>query len=1439
MIPTSFAGDNQTVLAADESVQNTTLPNNPEEDILTGDIYFDANAEKDGDGSISNPYKVLSEDKIKDNSVIYLENGQYSLNSFITNKNLTVIGSSPSQTIIKNYGFENLDSSSYLTLKNLTFLSSNVANKGNLSIENSIFEHAPYNYRAVSSSVKTSLTSIINCTFSNNDNGGAINIAGGNLTISASLFENNYNSQGGAIYINNANAIIDNTRFISNYADDLGGSIYAENDARLVITNSRISGSYSASEAGGAIYIIDSSLYSNHLEITNSTSTFGGAILSLKSNLTLNNFTGKNNKAKYYGGAVYIMYNNFYLADSIFDSNSAENGGAVYVDEVYNFIPSNNKFIANGASNTGGAVYSVISAEYDPNSVFDIAFNNSFSDNHALFESDAYESNFPEMNIGDGNYILIKLNSSFDGILPSSYDLRVLNQVTPVKQQGTGGNCWAFASLAALESCILKATGKTYDLSEENMKNIMSMFSDYGWAMEPNQGGYDKMGTGYLTSWLGPVNESDDPYSPTSFLSPLLKSFIHVQNIVYLNRADYTENDEIKKAIMEYGGVATSIYWSDSYLGTDRKSYYCPDNNGANHAVTIVGWDDNYSKENFAKSNNKPLPPADGAWIIKNSWGLNRGEKGFHYVSYYDVRCAPLNKSESTYTFVLNDTLKFDKNYQYDISGKSDYFINSTDTVWYKNIFKASDNEYLAAVSSYFAKNSDWELSVYVNNVLKASKSGFSSSSYKTINLDELIPLKFGDIFEIVFKVSVDREASVPISESVSFNRELYTENISFISYDGEKWSDLHYLPWTYPDHTYLSQVACIKAFTILDNIDTYINLTLSNVNENTADIVARVFDEYDNIIKEGTVSFKVFDKTLNIKIANGVAKVTDVNLIKGDNTFSAKYTGTVGFNPSNNTISFENDCFSTTSDLTVSQSIYNPFEFNVTVKDIYGDYVTGGEVIFTVEGIDYTRDVKNGKASLNHIFNNSGNKTVSAVYNGYLDKYYSSNSSKTINVYLEKTNIECKFSISKVDVNTDLIIKITDSKGNPVEWGFVEIDIAGNSSTAEVVRGYANLTNLEFDYWGNYDVCVRYYDDVKYFYQSSVFKDKFYIEPIFSEIVCNDNVFYENNFKLTVLLKDEYNNPIGNALITVISGDYSVEAYSDDKGIALVNMNRAFGTYPVEIIYSGDNMRSNHNILKNITVKSAITLPSQSKYTYNSDYQVKLVDGNGNPLKNHEVLFTVKDKNYSLLTDANGVLNYNIKLSKSSYVISVTNLATGEVKSQKITVVNRLVAGGLTMFYGAGKYYKVRVYDDNGNIAKGVRVAINFNGKVYYRYTDSNGYASLKISAKAKTYTITATYKGFKVSNKIIIKPTLITKNMAVKKFKTFRFSVKLLNAKGIVLKNKKIVVKFKGKSYWTKTNKYGLAIFKIKVNSKIGRFSIITSYGSLKNSNVITVKK
>ena len=149
---------------------------------------------------------------------------------------------------------------------------------------------------------------------------------------------------------------------------------------------------------------------------------------------------------------------------------------------------------------------------------------------------------------------------------PATYDLRTAGRVSPVKNQGSCGSCWAFASYGSMESEALP--GQLFDFSENNLKNT------HGFDYAACSGGNAQMATAYLTRWSGAVAEADDPYVESSTTSPTgLPVQEHAQEILMIpGRSGPLDNDNIKAALQTTGALYTTMYWSDTYYNAATKS---------------------------------------------------------------------------------------------------------------------------------------------------------------------------------------------------------------------------------------------------------------------------------------------------------------------------------------------------------------------------------------------------------------------------------------------------------------------------------------------------------------------------------------------------------------------------------------------------------------------------------------------------------------------------------------------------------------------------------------------------------------------------------------------------------------------------------------------------------------------------------------------------
>lgn len=308
----------------------------------------------------------------------------------------------------------------------------------------------------------------------------------------------------------------------------------------------------------------------------------------------------------------------------------------------------------------------------------------------------------------------IKTSDNTKNDIPSAYSSVELGIVNSPKSQKYN-DCWIYSSLSVLETKLLKKDFTANNFSAEHMNLWATTKSNgKGWQRNVTSDGYAFTALGYLCSWQGGIEQSDydtlaEKYTPDKDLSAFVN--YGVTAIKYL---DDCKQEEIKQEIMDNGSIYAAYSHSPYYENNDRTAYFCPQGSpkSTGHAIAIVGWDDNYSKENF-KAINGVLPENDGAWLVKNSWGDYNTLNGYFWLSYED---SYLFSSTFKYNFAVEDVTEITddvKLMQNEIYGATYEFnyIND-DSVTYLNLFNFSEgyNKLDSVMFETTAKNSDYEI---------------------------------------------------------------------------------------------------------------------------------------------------------------------------------------------------------------------------------------------------------------------------------------------------------------------------------------------------------------------------------------------------------------------------------------------------------------------------------------------------------------------------------------------------------------------------------------------------------------------------------------------------------------------------------------------------------------------------------------------------------
>ena len=390
-----------------------------------------------------------------------------------------------------------------------------------------------------------------------------------------------------------------------------------------------------------------------------------------------------------------------------------------------------------------------------------------------------------------------------ESILPSRYSYYDVGRLGKIKDQGIYGTCWAFASLTAVETSLMPE--EKYDFSEDNM------VWNSGYFGAQYDGGDYTRAISYLASWRGPVLEEDDVYGDgiNNSDAGVVK---HVQEAQIIESKNL---EAVKKAVFLYGGVESSLYTSMSYAG-ERSMYYNDKNYSycyigtkkPNHDVVIIGWDDNYSKDNFSVS-----LEGNGAFICVNSWGDSFGDDGLFYVSYYDSNIGIHNV---VYTRV-EDNDNYDNIYQSDLCGWVGQLGYECDTAYFSNVYTAQSDEELKSVGFYATgKDTSYEI-YYVDNFegtesfcnkvyLQSGK--FTNEGYYTVDLNKSVNMAEGKKYAIIVKITTPG-AVHPIAIEYKAGRS--TKNV--VIDDGEGYISLIGKSWEHVEESKECNI-CLKMYT-------------------------------------------------------------------------------------------------------------------------------------------------------------------------------------------------------------------------------------------------------------------------------------------------------------------------------------------------------------------------------------------------------------------------------------------------------------------------------------------------------------------------------------------------------------------------------------------------------------------------------------------------
>ena len=557
-----------------------------------------------------------------------------------------------------------------------------------------------------------------------------------------------------------------------------------------------------------------------------------------------------------------------------------------------------------------------------------------------------------------------------------------------------------------------------------------------------------------------------------------------------------------------------------------------------------------------------------------------------------------------------------------------------------------------------------------------------------------------------------------------------------------------------------------------------------------------------------GEVVITVNGEDYTAAIENGVASVTVSDLKAGDYTVTVKYSGDNNYNAAVATSSFTVSKVDSTMDVTVNDIVFGG---DLIVDAVLPGDATG-EVVITVNGVDYHVAIENGKATGTIGGLVAGDYTVTVKYAGD-DKYTAVEIAKGVNV--AKAQPVLGVVIADVDYGNGFVIEatLTGVNGAPLS-GNVIVTVAGKEYTVKVTDGKGIATGDKLAA-GTYGFAAVWAGDDNYNIVTE--NGDFKVNKIDSSVVVNvNNIKVGEDAVISVKLASD---ATGEVVITVNGEDYTAAI---ENGVASVTVSDLkAGDYTVTVKYAGDNNYNEANADAEFSVSKIsdynmdISVP-EIKEGVNSTIGVDLPkDATGT------VTVEIDGKKYTANV-IDGTANVIVSgLSAGDY--NITTVYSGDAKYDSMTkkgnvtvipnINVNLDVSDVEMFYHDGTRLIAKLTDFQGKPIVNATIYFSINGVTYAKTTDANGTASMGLNLDSNVYPVTVTYNGSAFYSKIsknitvTINSSIIADDLVKMYQNATRFYAKFMGSDGKVLANTQVKFNIHGVLYTKTTNNDGVA--------------------------------